>query len=119
MNLLNFKNRFENLEPTDKNIGEVNGYLLAIMDMMEYVKEITEYNPAKRMIDAVDILEAIRETNERIGEVQENFVRRLTESGITGIYADSEGTGRVLGRILTEDDIPEDLFTQLRHSEIL
>lgn len=114
MNLVSYKARFKNLEASDKNIGEVNGYLAALSDVLDYIKELTEFKPEKRMIDAVNIIEAIGKTTKHIGTIQQEFVRKLQGGGETGIATEPGFSGES-GKVVTE----EDLYEELKTSEIL
>jgi hypothetical protein len=71
MNLLSYKNRFKPSAFAPQNIDAINGYLYCLADLLKYMEDLTEFNPHKRMIDSVDILNAITETNaalQKIGE---------------------------------------------------
>lgn len=80
MNLLTYKNRFKESSLVPVNIMEVRGYQLALADFLEYLKEKTEFNPDKRMVDAVELLDSITETNGAIGKVlsQQEFELKET-----------------------------------------
>lgn len=63
MNFLSYHNRLNSprLQPSDADF--INGYQSALTDLLRYLQETTEYNPAKRMIDSVPLLNSISETN--------------------------------------------------------
>lgn len=62
MNLLSFNNRLRTTsQPSD--VDFINGYQSALGDILSYLKNVTQYNPANRMIDSVPLLESIAETN--------------------------------------------------------
>ena len=46
-----------------KTIEEINGYQKALDAVYKYLAEVTQFNPVKRYVDAVDILDLIGNTN--------------------------------------------------------
>lgn len=64
MNLLNYRGRFAH----SKNIVALEAYTWALQDVLKLMEELTEFNPSKRMVDSVTILEAIEQTNEAVTE---------------------------------------------------
>lgn len=45
------------------DINGINGFTQCLNQLYFYLREVTEMNPVKRMIDAVPILEIIEDTN--------------------------------------------------------
>lgn len=80
MNLLNYQNRFKTLPFAPENVDKVNGYLYCLQDLLKYMEQLTEFNPSKRFIDSVDILNAITETNAALKEVSKRHETQLTDS---------------------------------------
>lgn len=79
MNLLKFQNRFEGDAITSENIANVNGYSMALIDLVDYLKELTEWKPEKRMVDAVTILDTITETNDKLRELHNKTANELSK----------------------------------------
>ena len=68
MNLLQFKNRFKPSAFTPPNVNEIKGYMGALEDLLTYLQDVTAFDPSKRMIDSVSLLNAITETNAELGK---------------------------------------------------
>jgi len=49
-----------------KDIVAVSGYSRAILDLLDWIKKETDYDPAKRYVDSVKILDGIGEVNKEI-----------------------------------------------------
>ena len=49
-----------------EQLGEIYGYLKALNDLSHYLQLTTEFKPENRYIDAVPILEAIKEASAKI-----------------------------------------------------
>lgn len=56
-----FKHNF-----TEENVEEIMAFSKALSEMLNFIKEKTEFNPTKRMIDAVDILDKIAVTSKEL-----------------------------------------------------
>ncbi len=85
MNLLTFQNRFANHSATDMQIGEINGYTQCLADLLAYVQDKTNFDPSKRMLDAVDLLDCIQDTNAEVMKIAERassqLITKVTLSG--------------------------------------
>ena len=77
MNLLSYQNRFRTLPGTPANIDKVNGYLYALQDFLKYMEQLTGFNPDKRFVDSVDIVNAISETNAELTKVSQAVEKDL------------------------------------------
>ena len=77
MNLLSYQNRFRALPGTPANIDKVNGYLYALQDFLKYMEQLTGFNPDKRFVDSVDIVNAISETNSELIKVSREHEKEL------------------------------------------
>lgn len=53
------------------NIEAINGYVACLTALLDYLKEKTEFNPDKRFIDAVDLLDKITATNDELRPIIE------------------------------------------------
>lgn len=61
---LNFEQPFDLID-----VNGLRGYQMCLREILQHVQDATEWNPAKRMIDSVQLLERITETNEEIGKL--------------------------------------------------
>lgn len=78
MNLLSFHNRFNEEVVTDKGVSERNGYVAAMTDILQYIRQQTNNgNPENRMIDSVKILECIIDTNDILAKHLRDYQMRL------------------------------------------
>jgi hypothetical protein len=66
-----FKNEFKTIFGS-VDVSGINGYSKALQHLYKYIAQETQYNPAKRYIDAVPILDAI-------GEINAEFAQALSE----------------------------------------
>jgi hypothetical protein len=48
---------------TEKSMNEMLGYTKALRDIYNYIKDTTAFNPEKRFIDSVPLLDKIGATN--------------------------------------------------------
>ena len=62
---------------SDKEAQQIFGYTKALHGLQKKLEELTEWNPNKRMIDALVLLEAITDTNEELGVLLAEFEERL------------------------------------------
>lgn len=62
------------------DIKTMNGYLSCLVALQRYIEKATEFNPGKRYIDAIDILNKITATN--------NELQRLTAIALRQILTD-------------------------------
>ena len=53
------------------DVEGINGYLQALTAVYNQVKELTEFKPEKRMIDAVEILDKITATTKELEKLLE------------------------------------------------
>lgn len=56
---------------TSKDVNAIMGYNKCLRDVYSLLAEKTEFNPAKRMVDAVDILEKIEATSDELSGLLE------------------------------------------------
>ena len=75
MNLLNYQNRFRTLPGTLPNIDKLSGYTYALSDLLKYMEEITLFDPSRRFVDSVDIINTISETNAELTKYANEFKR--------------------------------------------
>jgi len=75
MNLLNYQHRFKTLPGTLPNIDKLSGYSYALSDLLKYMEDITQFDPSKRFVDSVDIINTISETNAEITKQANEFKR--------------------------------------------
>jgi hypothetical protein len=57
----------------------VRGYQQCLLALYKYLEAKTNYDPAKRMIDAVELLEVITLTNDKIGKLLKEAETELSE----------------------------------------
>ena len=75
-----FPHNFKNLSPsTPLDVNGVNGYTKCLSHLYLKISELTEFNPAKRMIDAVVLLDIIVATNAELHELMEAEQVRLKQ----------------------------------------
>lgn len=101
MNLLTYKNRFSATNLSLTEIAEGNGYTLALVDLLKWLEDKTQFDPAKRMINALDVIELIQETNEAIAEIFRGIVAKSNLS-----------SDKVNGFLNGANDIPDELFNK-------
>ena len=75
MNLLNYQNRFRTLPGTPQNVDKLSGYTYALSDLLKYMEEITLFDPSRRFVDSVDIINTISETNAELTKYANEFKR--------------------------------------------
>ena len=63
---------------TDIDIKGINGFMKCLNSVYNHIAEVTEFNPAKRMIDAVDILDKIAATSDELSILLDKEKTRLT-----------------------------------------
>jgi len=63
-----FKHDFKELFGTIDVMG-IRGYQQCLLALYRYLADKTNYDPAKRMIDAIELLDALTKTNEELGEL--------------------------------------------------
>lgn len=92
-----FKHNFKTIFGVIDTAG-INGYTQCLNEVYKHIAAVTEFNPAKRFIDAVDILDKIAATNGELSQLMaeeaENIGRELN-----GIIAPKP--------VLHEDDLKE------------
>jgi hypothetical protein len=49
----------------EKTIDEAMGYVTAMKDVIKYLSEMTEFNPDKRYIDSVALIDFCREQSKK------------------------------------------------------
>jgi hypothetical protein len=112
MNLLKYKNRFQGEDFPNGIECERNGYVKCLDDLLSYLKEKTKFDPNKRMIDSLDLLQAITDTNEALTENgiahQKALLSTLSKSSLSGGKVD---------RFL-KDSLPANDADDLRHVNI-
>jgi len=47
----------------------IQGYTNCLGELHKYIESVTQFNPAKRMIDAVPLLDKIAATNDELAEI--------------------------------------------------
>lgn len=50
-------------------VDEIRGYNKCMQDVIDYLKEVTEFNPEKRMIDSVPLLDLIEESAKELAVI--------------------------------------------------
>lgn len=77
----NFKTAYGSID-----VAAMHGYRSALTHVLNYLAEVTEWNPNKRFIDAVPLLEKIEATanelTKLLQEEKENLQIKLTETDI-------------------------------------
>jgi hypothetical protein len=88
MNLLKYKNRFQGEDFPNGIECERNGYVKCLDDLLSYLKEKTKFDPSKRMIDSLDLLQAITDTGEALTEnglaQQKALLSTISKSSLSG-----------------------------------
>ena len=69
MNLLTYHSRFAKRPYTFRTADEIAGYTAAMQDIMRYLEQVTQFDPRKRVVDAVTMIESIVETNEKVNAI--------------------------------------------------
>lgn len=113
MNLLNYQRRFQGDNFTEYSAAERLGYTRCLDDILSFLKEKTNFDPDKRMIDAVDLLTAIEETNEAINKEGERHAAFLSGQ-LSGINLGSKKVQEFMQENNLNsgsEDIPKELFT--------
>jgi hypothetical protein len=112
MNLLKYKNRFQGEDFPSGIECERNGYVKCLDDLLSYLKEKTRFDPNKRMIDSLDLLQAITDTNEALTENgiahQKALLSALSKSSLSGSKVDQ----------FLKDSISESDPNDLKHVNI-
>lgn len=111
MNLLSYKNRFKPSAFAPINIDEINGYREALEDILSFLKEKTEFNPAKRMVDSVDILDSISETSGKITELYQRAEMELQGAfnELAGVDLGSDKVNQFLKDQITDPNDIKDI----------
>lgn len=112
MNLLLYKNRFQ-----DKtNPDETNGYIFAMQDLLKYIEELTEFNPSKRMIDSVDITTAIGDTTIALRgllTVEQGRLQSLSNK-ITGVQLSGYKVDEFLKEQINDSDTEKEITKEMK-----
>ena len=117
MNLLQFKNRFKQSSLLPVDASKVTGYMNCLEDVLAYLQNKTEFNPAKRMIDSVELLDSITDTNAELIKLHEKYKIELTET--LGEMSKAVLSGDKVEDFLNgSNDLPDHLFTQSILKEI-
>ena len=56
---------------TEKQMSEVLGYTKSLRDMVNHLKDVTGFDPEKRRVDAVELLESLMATGNQLTKVFE------------------------------------------------
>jgi hypothetical protein len=83
MNLLKYRNRFDSNRFQPGDVYKITGYMEAMRDFISYLLEVTESKPEKRMVDSVDILQSITETN-----IELDKIRKVAEAKLSDLSED-------------------------------
>jgi len=73
-----FEHKFKNAFGIIDTQG-ISGYLQALKALYNHIAEVTEMNPEKRYIDAVDLLDRISATNAELKSLMEQAEKELKE----------------------------------------
>lgn len=120
MNLLNFKDRFKKSAFLPTNVNQVTGYMWAMQDLLKLLQDITQFNPEKRMVDSVDLLNAITETNAALMNISRNADKEL-QGAFTEMAAVNLGSDkvRVFMKELTLSDTEKEIEQEMKDHDDL
>lgn len=106
MNLLKYQNR------SDENLtlDQITGYQYAMQDFIDYIKELTEFDPSKKMIDASIITSTIADTSFSLADIiskkRDDFMQTVNK--VSGVRLSGSKVNDFL-KAQIQDDGPNDL----------
>jgi len=68
----------------------IAGYTNCLSELHKYIERTTQFNPAKRMIDAVPLLDKIAATNDELAKLLKKEREKLEEVGLGFLLSDGE-----------------------------
>jgi hypothetical protein len=93
-------------------VDNINGYIWALDDIMEYLKKETRYDPAFRMIDSVPLIDSIGHTTVKLQPIMEAVHDELKEAfnEMAGVNLNSDKVKSFLKEQTNEPDDLKDVF---------